>query len=203
MTKDLIMGDKLHEAMKLFQEGKKKGIVGALMMGEAVYLIKEGKLWMNDCVGVPTFKAFAQHEMGMAVSQAYRLQEIFVKLSGLWPLCQQEGLELNISTVTLLLPVLQVEKSLEEKMDIIRDNANIPLEAVKNNVLALQGKGDKATDVCLHNGKFEYYRKCVNCNKFFRMDDKDGCCTPKVDFGKEDILDLSQNGNKVYVLDKK
>lgn len=171
------------------------------MMGEAVYLIKEGKLWANDCVGVPTFKAFAQHEMGMAVSQAYRLQEIFVKLSGLWPICQQEGLELNISTVTLLLPILQVEKSLEEKMDIIRDNANIPLEAVKNNVLALQGKGDKATDVCLHSGKFDYFRQCRNCKKFFRLDDKKEEC--KCETAAKDILDLKQNDSKTYVLEKK
>lgn len=202
MTKDLIIGERLHKAMVLFNEGKKEGMTGALKMGEAIYMIKQGKLWINDCAGVPSFKAYAQHEMGLSVSQAYRLQEFFVEVAGLWPRCIEEKLDLNISTVTLLLPVL-TGKDAEVKMDILRDNAGIPLEAVKNNVLMMQGKSDKATDVCLHDGAFDYFRQCRNCKKFFRMDDKTDCCTPKVDGVDESILDLSQNSNKVYVLDKK
>jgi hypothetical protein len=54
-------------------------------------------------------------------------------------------------------------------MEILEANKDLPIEAIKNNLLEEAGKKEKATDICKHEGAMEQYERCCNCGKFLRV----------------------------------
>lgn len=160
---DIIIGQRLHEAMNIWKEGNKHELFGYILKGKAINLIKEGKLWVMDCAGVPSFRYYVTKELGISVSEAHRLDQVYREIG---KILEKNDLRIKISAVTLLLPFLK-GKTDEEKIELIRDNKDLPLEAIRNNLLDIAGKGHLATDVCSHP-EFEKYRKCKVCHKFFR-----------------------------------
>jgi hypothetical protein len=132
-------------------------------MGKAIYLLKKDKLWVRDCAGIPSFKYYVEHELRISVSQAHRLEQVFREVGSI---LEDGRLSIDISALTLLLPHLH-GKTDEEKIKLIEDNKDLPIEAVKNNILEMTGNKEKCTDVCEHNGGFEMFKKCKDCGKFF------------------------------------
>ena len=163
---DIIMGQRLAEVMNIWNEGSKYELFGFVLKGKAINLLKKGKLWVRDCAGIPSFKYYVTHELNISVSQAHRYDEIYREVG---KILEDNGIKIGISAVTILLPFLR-GKSDEQKLEILQNNKDLPLEAIKNNILEMQGKGDLATDVCMHDQGFKMYRKCRKCKKFFEED---------------------------------
>lgn len=163
---DIVMGQRLHDVMKLWHEGIKEGMLGTLKMGKAINLLKKNKLWVRDCAGIPSFRYYVEHELGISVAQAHRLDEIFREVGHVYEALVNNGIYVNISAITLLLPHLH-DKTDAEKVELLTANSGIPLVAVKDNVRELAG--GKPTDECDHQ-KTEMFERCVACGKFFKSD---------------------------------
>jgi len=166
MTKDIVIGQRLHDVMEIWKQGMREGLHGILLQGKAINMLKKDKLWIKDCAGIPSFKYYVEHELHISVAQAHRLDEIYRETKDIYERLDIQGVELNISTITLLLPYLH-GKTEDEKIELLMDNSNIPLQDVKNNILEMQGKGDMATDICEHEEK-ELFWRCPKCGKFFK-----------------------------------
>lgn len=165
MTKDMIIGQRLFDVMKLYNDGMKDCINGYLKRGKAIYKLKKEKLWERDCVGIASFKYYVEHELKISMSQAYRLEQVYREVG---KALERRQVALDISTIVLLLPYLH-DKTDDEKLDILEANKDLPVEAIKNNLLEEAGKKEKCTDVCAHDGVMEQYERCCNCGKFLRV----------------------------------
>ncbi len=165
MTKDMIIGQRLFDVMKLYNDGMKDCINGYLKRGKAIYRLRKEKLWCRDCAGIASYKYYIEHELKISLSQAYRLEQVYKEVG---KALEKNPVPLDISTIVLLLPYLH-DKTDEEKLDILEANKDLPIEAIKNNLLEASGKGDKTTDRCLHDGAMEQYERCCNCGKFLRV----------------------------------
>jgi hypothetical protein len=163
MTKDIIIGQRLFDVMKMYNDGMKDCINGYLKRGKAIYKLKKEKLWIRDCAGVPSFKFYVEHELKISISQAHRLEQVYREVG---KALEQTQIPIDISTIVLLLPTLH-DKTDEEKIEILEANKDLPIEAIRNNLLEANGDGHKATDVCNHD-ETEAYERCVNCGKFLR-----------------------------------
>jgi len=166
MTKDIIIGQRLHEVMNLYSDGMKDSVNGYLKMGKAIHLLKKNKLWQRDCAGVPSFKCYVENELKISIAQAHRLEQIYREVG---EILEKRALYMDISTVTLLLPLLK-DKEDTQKIELLEMNEGLPIEAVKNNILEMTGNGHKATDICNHEYDFEVYHRCTNCGKFLRIE---------------------------------
>ena len=165
MTKDIIIGQRLFDVMKLYNEGMNDCINGYLKRGKAIYKLRNEKLWRVDCAGVSSYKYYIEHELKISLSQAYRLEQVYKEVG---KALEKNPVPLDISTIVLLLPYLH-DKTDEEKMEILEANKDLPIEAIKNNLLEETGKKEKATDICPHDGVMEQYKRCCNCGKFLRV----------------------------------
>ena len=163
MTKDMVIGQRLFDVMKMYNDGMKDCINGYLKRGKAIYKLKKEKLWIRDCAGVPSFKFYVEHELKISISQAHRLEQVYREVG---KALEMNQVPIDISTIVLLLPSLH-DKTDEEKIEILEANKDLPVEAIRNNLLEASGNGDKATDVCSHD-ETEAYERCVNCGKFLR-----------------------------------
>jgi hypothetical protein len=161
---DVIVGQRLHDVMELYDEGTKDCINGYLKRGKAIHILKQQKLWIRDCAGIPSFKYYVEHELKISLSQAYRLEQIYKEVGNI---LENQRIAMDISTIVLLLPYLH-EKTDDEKMDILMANKDLPVEAIRNNILEEKGEREKATDVCEHL-ETEAYERCINCGKFLRL----------------------------------
>lgn len=160
---NIIMGQRLFEVKKLWDSGEADSISGFLKKGKALHLLKKNKLYIMDAAGIPSFRYYVTHELKISVAEAHRLAQIY-RLAG--SVLEKNNVRIGVSALTLLLPYLK-DKTDEEKLSLIEMNKDIPLEAVKNNILDLRGKGELATDVCMHEDGWEIYKKCKKCRKFF------------------------------------
>jgi len=160
---DIVIGQRLAEVQKIWNEGTKHELFGYLLRGKAIDMLKKGKLYIMDAAGIPSFRYYVTHELKISVAEAHRLAQIY-RLAG--SVLEKNNVRIGVSALTLLLPYLK-DKTDEEKLSLIEMNKDIPLEAVKNNILDLRGKGELATDVCMHEDGWEIYKKCKKCRKFF------------------------------------
>jgi hypothetical protein len=161
----LEIGNKLHEAMSLWKDGMKSGMVGFLKCGKAIHLLKQGKLW--ELAGFANFPSYVKNELKISIPQAHRLEQVYREVGAV---IEKHDISIDISSITLLLPYLK-GKSDEEKKTLLEANSELPVEAIRNNLLEMEGKRELATDVCPHTDGFDYYRKCRKCNKFL-VDEK-------------------------------
>lgn len=164
MTSDMVIGQRLFDVMKLYNEGMADCINGYLKRGKAIYKLKKEKLWYVDCAGASSYKYYVEHELKISLSQAYRLEQVYREVG---KALEKRRVPIDISTIVLLLPYLH-DKTDEEKIEILEANKELPVEAIKNNLLELKGESNKATDVCRHL-ETEAYERCVNCGKFLRV----------------------------------
>ena len=161
----VVIGQRLHEVMELWHEGNKHELFGYILKGKALSIIKQKKLWYVDCSGVPSFRAYIKNELKISMAEAYRLIQIYETVG---EIISSNNIPIKIGTLTLLLPHLR-KMSDEEKKNLLIEYHDLPLEAVKNNLLDMTGNGHLATDVCNHE-EMEMYQKCKKCHKFFKVD---------------------------------
>jgi len=153
-------GERLHEVMTLFYAGIENSKRSFLMMGQAIYYIKQERLWKLTGDHVKTFKQFCDNELQISIAQANRLEYIYREIGEiLW------DTKIDISKVTILLPYL-TGKTEEEKRELIENNKDLSVAAIKNNLR--EARGEPATDTCLHTGLVEKWNRCTVCGKFFR-----------------------------------
>lgn len=165
MMNNIIIGNRLHEVMKMWNEGSKYELFGYILQGKAIHILKKDKLWIRDCAGIPSFKHYVQHELHISVSEAHRLEQIYRTVGDI---LEKNDIQIKIGAITLLLPHLK-HKTDDEKKDMLIEYKDLPLEGIKNNLLELCGDGHLATDVCEHTGEMEVYHKCKQCHKFIRV----------------------------------
>jgi len=158
MTKEE-RGDIYHQAMVLWRSGVNNSKNGYLQMGKAINLVKTKELWKD--IGVKSFRQFCSKELHISEAQAHRLDQVYRELGRLL-----ENIPIDIAKVTLLLPYLK-DKDTEQRIEMLEMAAECSVEAIKNNILEMNGEHSKATDVCTHE-KTETWERCLNCKKFFK-----------------------------------
>ena len=160
---EVIVGNRMHELLQMWEEGVQMGMKGYLKMGKAVFFLKKEKLWKREVEHVPSFKYWVEHSLHISVAQAYKLAEIYERVGSV---LEKASIVIDISKVTLLLPFL-IDKTDEQKIDILVHNKDLTYEDVKNNIADLKGTPGKATDVCSHDPQYlEQVTRCRNCGKW-------------------------------------
>jgi hypothetical protein len=154
-------GDRLHEAMGIWNEGIRNIKMGYLSLGHAINLLKQDRIWRLMGNHILSWKHFCDNELHCSIAQANRLELIYRELGHVLT-----DITIDIGKVTLLLPYLS-GKTEEEKKDILESNKDLSMEAIRNNLLEEKGKGEYATDVCLHT-EYDTFCKCKKCNKVFK-----------------------------------
>ena len=154
-------GIMLHEAMKIWNSGILNIKNGYLQLGQAIHILKKDKLWRMMGTHIISFKHFCDKELHISLAQANRLEQIYRELGHVL-----SDISIDISKVTLLLPYLH-GKSEEEIKDMLDGAKDLTIEDIKNNLKDLDGRGDTATDVCLHQ-ECEVLNHCKTCGKYFR-----------------------------------
>jgi hypothetical protein len=160
----LARGDRLYEIMQIWNEGVNLSKQGFLKLGEAIFFIKAEKLWKYDGTHCPSFKSWAENALHISVSQAHRLAQIYTEVGHILS-NGIDGIAVDISKVTLLLPYLEGQTD-EVKTDMLKEAALLSVENIKNNLKSRTGNGTP-TDECPHT-ETELFAKCVSCGKWIR-----------------------------------
>jgi len=155
-------GDRLYEAMQLWENGIRNIRHGYLYLGKALYILKSEKLWRAMGNHILSWRQFCNKELHVSLVQANRLEQIYREVGSILG-----NIEIDVSKVTLLLPYLK-NKTDEEKTELLLGMKDLTVEDVKNTIKDLEGKPETATDVCLHNGEIEIWNKCKVCGKMFK-----------------------------------
>jgi hypothetical protein len=161
----LARGDRLYEIMNLWNEGVNLSKKGFLRMGEAIFFIKAEKLWKYDGTHCPSFKSWAENALHISVSQAHRLAQIYTEVGHILQSTSIDGLAVDISKITLLLPYLEGQTD-EVKTDMLKEAALLSVESIKNNLKSRTGNGTP-TDECFHD-ETEQISRCLKCGKWLR-----------------------------------
>ncbi len=158
-----IKGQRLHDLRELWRKGQLLSVNGYLLMGKAIHFLRQERLWQFEDNQVPTYKYWVEHELQISVSQAYRLEQVYLAVG---EVLLDIAIPIDISKVTLLLPHIE-DKTDQEKADMLEEASNLTVEDIKNNLKDINGQPEKATDVCEHE-ETELLSRCRQCGKWIR-----------------------------------
>lgn len=168
MTKEkkIKIGDRFFDVMKLWNEGVRMSRNGFLTMGQAIHIIKKERLWRYDIEHIPSFKYWVEKSLHISVAQAHRLEQIYREVGHLLKDDSDNIIDIEVSKITLLLPYLS-GKTDKEKNEMLSMAAALTVEDIRNNLLEMAGKGDRATDICEHL-EVETVLRCKKCSKWLK-----------------------------------
>lgn len=160
--KKIDLGNRIHEAMKIWNEGLIMSKNGYLYMGKALYMMKKDRLYMSLGNHVISWKYWVENELHLSKAQADRLIQIYRDLGHI---LEKDGMAIDIGKVTLLLPLLNGRTD-EEKESLINMAKDCRIEDVKNNI-ATKRLQAMAFDVCEHHNT-ELASRCRDCGKWLK-----------------------------------
>jgi hypothetical protein len=162
----LARGDRLYEIMQIWNEGVNLSKQGFLKLGEAIHFIKTEKLWKYDGTHCPSFKSWAENALHISVSQAHRLAQIYTEVGHILS-NGIDGIAVDISKVTLLLPYLEGQPD-DVKRDMLTEASLLSVEAIKNNLRSRNQIGTP-TDECEHPPEMiVLMSRCNICGKWIK-----------------------------------
>lgn len=160
--KKIDVGNRLHEAMQVWNNGMLMAQNGYLYMGKSLCLMKEDNIYRAMGSHIISWKHFVENELHISKAQADRLIQIYRDIGAL---LEKHSMVIDISKVTLLLPLLN-GKTEDEKVDLLNMAKDCKVEDIKNNIKDLTGKGT-TTDNCNHMNT-ELVSRCKDCGKWLK-----------------------------------
>jgi len=157
----LSVGNEYFSAMDEYKRGMQAGLAGYLLCGKAISILKGG-LWRQEGGHCKSFAAFAKNVLHISPAQSHRMSQVWRELGAI---LSRPEMNQDISKVVLLLPLIK-DAPEEKKEEMLLMSRDLSIEDLKNNILEMQGKGEMATDVCLHEVLIPATR-CDKCGKWF------------------------------------
>jgi len=153
----------LHSRAVAFDYHVGRGIESYLIEGAILAKAEEEKDW--ELLQYNNFFEWAEHERRIKRTQAQRMLEIF--RSGLHDKYMELILQIPF---TNLYEAARIAKKLSEdqKVDLLHTAINTTERQFKDHTREIEGK--LPTDKCLHDGKFDRFKKCCKCLKFIKED---------------------------------
>jgi hypothetical protein len=158
----LTVGNEYFNIIQEFQDGMRAGIEGYLKCGKAVSLIKSKQMWKLEGPHVHSFGHFCKQVLHISPAHAHRMAQVYQEFGTLLAIPENQ---MDISKITLLLPYVH-DADDEKKSELLAMAKPLSVEALKNNLLEREGKGELCTDICEHLEQLPATR-CAKCGKWF------------------------------------
>lgn len=153
------LSETLEQLETQVNEGKKRGLIGALQIGRALSKIQAGNLFLID--GCKDFPGYCEKVHGFKRSTGYNMIAIY-QTWGQAILANPEFQNVDPSRLVRLLPLIEKE----DKDELLRDAVFIPDSQSFNNQIRNK-RGFVATDECDHPDGFQPipWTQCPRCKQ--------------------------------------
>jgi hypothetical protein len=154
-----------HRRKKAILMNFRKSTEHYLICGKLLCDAERSRDWRMDGSCAKNFYQWVEHELGFKRSNAQRMMLIWTSFRELIPSQADLILQIDFSKLAMIAPILNKLDS-EHQLEVLHSAKETSVRALEDTITEI--KGGTPTDACMHQDKYELYRKCLTCGKFIK-----------------------------------